>query len=189
MFAAASSSFSLCFFSHFPLTILYYSPLSLSLGMCTSYRTEYALPRNTTEYICHGSWMENGTTFIIARHAGTKHGVCISFKPSLTDSTAAQLIIGDSCYRETMLSEIPEHHLVSNVSGIVRKYRITHSFPSTTKAQPFDVCRELSTFARIIEHRNGLSYSMRWWWWRQCRCVLMTPKTTNKRQQHAISRF
>lgn len=81
-----------------------------------------------TEYVCHGSWMENGTTFIIARHAGTKHGVCISFRPSSTDSTAAQLIIGDSCYRETMLSEIPEHHLISNVSGIVRKYRITFHF-------------------------------------------------------------
>lgn len=74
------------------------------------------------EYLCHGSWVENGTTFIIARHSGTKHGVCISFRPSSTDSTAAQLIIGDSCYRETMLSEIPEHHLISNVTGVVRKY-------------------------------------------------------------------
>lgn len=74
------------------------------------------------EYVCHGSWTENDTTFIIARHAGTKHGVCISFKPSTTDSTAAQLIVGDSCYRETMSSEIPEHHLISNVTGIVREY-------------------------------------------------------------------
>ena len=74
------------------------------------------------EYVCHGSWTENDTTFIIARHAGTKHGVCISFKPSSTDSTAAQLIVGDSCYRETMSSEIPEHHLISNVTGIVREY-------------------------------------------------------------------
>jgi hypothetical protein len=74
------------------------------------------------EYVCHGSWTENDTTFIIARHAGTKHGVCISFKPSTTDSTAAQLIVGDSCYRETLSSEIPEHHLISNVTGIVREY-------------------------------------------------------------------
>lgn len=74
------------------------------------------------EYVCHGSWTENDTTFIIARHAGTKHGVCISFKPSTTDSTAAQLIVGDSCYRETMSPEIPEHHLISNVTGIVREY-------------------------------------------------------------------
>lgn len=74
------------------------------------------------EYVCHGSWTENDTTFIIARHAGTKHGVCISFKPSTTDSTAAQLIVGDSCYRETMSSEIPEHHLISNVTGGAREY-------------------------------------------------------------------
>lgn len=77
---------------------------------------------NNPEYVCHGSWTENDTTFIIARHAGTKHGVCISFKPSTTDSTTAQLIVGDSCYRETMSSEIPEHHLISNVTGIVREY-------------------------------------------------------------------
>jgi hypothetical protein len=66
--------------------------------------------------------MENDTTFIVARHSGTKHGVCISFKPSTTDSTAAQLIVGDSCYREAMSLEIPEHHLISNVTGIVREY-------------------------------------------------------------------
>lgn len=76
----------------------------------------------TIEYLCHGSWTENDTTFIIARHAGTKHGVCISFKPSTTDSTAAQLIVGDSCYRETMSLEIPEHHLISNITGVAREY-------------------------------------------------------------------
>lgn len=75
-----------------------------------------------TEYLCHGSWTDNDTTFIIARHVGTKHGVCISFKPSTTDSTAAQLIVGDSCYREATSLEIPEHHLISNVTGVVREY-------------------------------------------------------------------
>jgi hypothetical protein len=94
-------TFVISFASTFPLTVLVHYP---------------------TEYVCHGSWTENDTTFIIARHAGTKHGVCISFKPSSTDSTAAQLIVGDSCYRETMSSEIPEHHLISNVTGIVREY-------------------------------------------------------------------
>lgn len=84
------------------------------------------------EYVCHGSWTENDTTFIIARHAGTKHGVCISFKPSTTDSTAAQLIVGDSCYRETMSSEIPEHHLISNVTGVVREYYQTSSTISSS---------------------------------------------------------
>ncbi|TMW48468.1 hypothetical protein DOY81_006450, partial [Sarcophaga bullata] len=64
------------------------------------------------EYSCHGSWSENGTVFIIARHKGTKHGVCISYRP--TEGTAAKLVVGDACYRGTQ--KPPEHHLVANLS-------------------------------------------------------------------------
>jgi hypothetical protein len=114
-----------CNLIYFPLSKIFipYSHTYLGNGMYKISFFFFSLTHCLLEYVCHGSWMENGTTFIIARHAGTKHGVCISFRPSSTDSTAAQLIIGDSCYRETMLSEIPEHHLISNVTGVVRKYR------------------------------------------------------------------
>ncbi|KAL9900275.1 argus isoform 2-T2 [Glossina fuscipes fuscipes] len=64
------------------------------------------------EYSCHGSWVENATVFIIARHKGTKHGVCISYRP--TEGTAAILVIGDACYRGTQ--KPPEHHLMANLS-------------------------------------------------------------------------
>ncbi|CRK89429.1 CLUMA_CG003178, isoform A [Clunio marinus] len=103
------------------------------------------------EYVCHGSWTENDTTFIIARHAGTKHGVCISFKPSTTDSTAAQLIVGDSCYRETMSSEIPEHHLISNVTGIVRKCGDTSS---SSKLSNYSLLISLTSWTAIILFRQ-----------------------------------
>ncbi|KAG5672928.1 hypothetical protein PVAND_003016 [Polypedilum vanderplanki] len=101
------------------------------------------------EYFCHGSWTENDTTFIIARHAGTKHGVCISFKPSTTtDSSAtAQLIVGDSCYRESMSLEIPEHHLISNVTGIVRKCGDTNS---SSKLSNYSLLISLTSWTAII---------------------------------------
>ncbi|XP_073819470.1 argus isoform X2 [Musca autumnalis] len=64
------------------------------------------------EYSCHGSWTENGTVYIIARHKGTKHGVCISYRP--TEGNNAKLVVGDACYRGTQ--KPPEHHLEANLS-------------------------------------------------------------------------
>ncbi|XP_032596204.1 uncharacterized protein LOC6567544 isoform X4 [Drosophila grimshawi] len=64
------------------------------------------------EYSCHGSWNENSTVYIIARHKGTKHGVCISYRP--TEGNAAKLVVGDACYRGTQ--KPPDHHLVANLS-------------------------------------------------------------------------
>ncbi|XP_030081688.1 uncharacterized protein LOC111602603 isoform X2 [Drosophila hydei] len=64
------------------------------------------------EYSCHGSWSENSTVYIIARHKGTKHGVCISYRPS--EGNAAKLVVGDACYRGTQ--KPPDHHLVANLS-------------------------------------------------------------------------
>ncbi|EDW58434.2 uncharacterized protein Dvir_GJ14437 [Drosophila virilis] len=64
------------------------------------------------EYSCHGSWSENSTVYIIARHKGTKHGVCISYRP--TEGNAAKLVVGDACYRGTQ--KPPDHHLVANLS-------------------------------------------------------------------------
>ncbi|XP_037944685.1 uncharacterized protein LOC119677419 isoform X2 [Teleopsis dalmanni] len=64
------------------------------------------------EYSCHGSWSENSTVYIIARHKGTKHGVCISYRP--TEGTSAKFVIGDACYRGTQ--KPPDHHLVANLS-------------------------------------------------------------------------
>ncbi|KAH8369087.1 hypothetical protein KR009_000170 [Drosophila setifemur] len=64
------------------------------------------------EYSCHGSWSENSTFYIIARHKGSKHGVCLTYKP--TEGTSAKLVVGDACYRGTQ--KPPDHHLVANLS-------------------------------------------------------------------------
>ncbi|KAH8340917.1 hypothetical protein KR059_009554 [Drosophila kikkawai] len=64
------------------------------------------------EYSCHGSWSENSTFYVIARHKGSKHGVCLTYRP--TEGTAAKLVVGDACYRGTQ--KPPEHHLVANLS-------------------------------------------------------------------------
>ncbi|XP_070138025.1 uncharacterized protein aus isoform X1 [Drosophila bipectinata] len=64
------------------------------------------------EYSCHGSWSENSTFYIIARHKGSKHGVCLTYKP--TEGTAAKLVVGDACYRGTQ--KPPDHHLVAELS-------------------------------------------------------------------------
>lgn len=73
------------------------------------------------EYTCHGSWRENQTSFIIARHAGTKHGVCISFKQSTTDT--AQLYIGDSCYRghQGLDTSSERQYTIANLTNVGRK--------------------------------------------------------------------
>lgn len=63
-------------------------------------------------YTCHGSWKDNNSVFIIAKHAGSQHGVCLSYRPN--DGTSAQLIVGDGCYR--LGTKMPDHHLVANLT-------------------------------------------------------------------------
>lgn len=80
-------------------------------------------------YTCHGSWSENHTTFIVARHVGSQHDVCISYKQG--EGNAAQLVIGDTCFRGSIGTPPPDHHLVSN---LIRygEYLLTTTVNSTT---------------------------------------------------------
>lgn len=69
-----------------------------------------------TEYVCHGQWQENTTTYIVAKHTGSSHGVCITFKQN-TEETLGQLIVGDSCSRGTLITQAPtDKHLVANLT-------------------------------------------------------------------------
>lgn len=52
--------------------------------------------------------------FIVAKHVGSQHGVCISYRPLDGTTDAAQLIIGDACFRS--VQEPPPHHLVANLT-------------------------------------------------------------------------
>lgn len=90
-----------------------------------------------SEYSCHGSWTENGTVYIIARHKGTKHGVCISYRP--TEGTNAKLVVGDACYRGT--EKPPEHHLEANLS-VFGKFHSLHFFP-------YSLATTLNRFSKI----------------------------------------
>ncbi|XP_055678392.1 uncharacterized protein LOC129787100 isoform X2 [Lutzomyia longipalpis] len=68
-------------------------------------------------YMCHGSWTENSTTFIVAKHVGTAHGVCITYKP--IEGTVAKFFVGESCYRSNIISSVGvslDRHLVANLT-------------------------------------------------------------------------
>ncbi|XP_004533552.1 uncharacterized protein LOC101448707 isoform X2 [Ceratitis capitata] len=85
------------------------------------------------EYSCHGSWSENGTVYIIARHKGTKHGVCLSYRP--LEGTTAKLVIGDACYRGTQ--KPPDHHLVANLTVFGKCGETGSNAPQTQQATLF----------------------------------------------------
>lgn len=72
-------------------------------------------PIKISVYNCHGTWTENSTTFTVAIHAGSQHGVCITYQ-SLT-GTAARLYLADSCQRPDMLP-LSDHQFMANLTII-----------------------------------------------------------------------
>ncbi|XP_062557493.1 uncharacterized protein LOC134222341 isoform X2 [Armigeres subalbatus] len=58
-------------------------------------------------YTCHGHWQENQTTFIIAKHLSSQHGVCISYVP--IEGNQVQVYVGDSCHRPGMQQQQQQH--------------------------------------------------------------------------------
>ncbi|XP_037029362.1 uncharacterized protein LOC119069418 isoform X3 [Bradysia coprophila] len=64
------------------------------------------------EYNCHGSWTENSTVFIIAKHVGSQHGICITYRP--LEGNSVRLVVGDGCHRGTLPP--PDHHLTANLT-------------------------------------------------------------------------
>ncbi|CRK89434.1 CLUMA_CG003182, isoform B [Clunio marinus] len=101
------------------------------------------------EYTCHGSWRENQTTFIIARQTGTKHGVCISFKQSTTDT--AQLYIGESCYRDHqgLNISLERQYTLANLTNVGRKCG-DHSSSIKTTANWLLICLLLPWWLMIV---------------------------------------
>ena len=70
-------------------------------------------------YNCEGSWSDiNATTFIVAKHLGSHHSVCISYQP--IDTSNVRLFVGDTCYRSIPI-QTSDHHLAANLT-IVGKY-------------------------------------------------------------------
>lgn len=59
--------------------------------------------------------MDNSTTFIVAMHSASQHGVCISYHP--IDANKVRLYVGDSCYR-SMHPQSYDHHLAANLTVI-----------------------------------------------------------------------
>uniref|UniRef100_A0A2M4CSQ6 Uncharacterized protein n=1 Tax=Anopheles darlingi TaxID=43151 RepID=A0A2M4CSQ6_ANODA len=65
-------------------------------------------------YTCHGHWQENQTTYIIAKHAFSQHGVCISYVP--TDGNHIQVYVGDTCHRPNMMQSATHKSIPANVT-------------------------------------------------------------------------
>lgn len=108
-----------------------------------------------TVYSCHGSWTENATVYMVAKHAGSQHGVCITYLP--LDGGNVQIVIGDSCYRAHR--PVPDHHLTTNVTiigkwprinnghfGIRNHYYVAHAFLIVNFLYVFYSCRQMYGF-------------------------------------------
>lgn len=78
-----------------------------------------------TVYNCQGSWTDNTTTFIVAKHSGSHHSVCISYQP--TDAPNVRLFVGDTCYRSIPL-QTTDHHLAANLTVVGKCIFISSSF-------------------------------------------------------------
>lgn len=54
---------------------------------------------------------------MVAKHVGSSHGVCITFKQNLEMQTG-HFIVGDSCYRNSV-NQLPpsDRHLVANLTS------------------------------------------------------------------------
>uniref|UniRef100_A0A182TSH7 DUF7042 domain-containing protein n=1 Tax=Anopheles melas TaxID=34690 RepID=A0A182TSH7_9DIPT len=70
-------------------------------------------------FICTGHWQENQTTYIIAKHSISQHGVCISYVPM--EGNHVQLFVGDTCHRAYMQSG--QHR---SMPANITSYGITH---------------------------------------------------------------
>lgn len=114
------------------------------------------------EYTCHGTWRENQTTFIIARHAGTKHGVCISFKQSTTDT--AQLYIGDSCYRDHQGPDAysERQHTLANLTHVGRKLMTFCIIYSSAPNRHFDLLPNRQVWRSQLFHQIGRKRTLDW---------------------------
>ncbi|XP_037912668.1 uncharacterized protein LOC119652536 isoform X4 [Hermetia illucens] len=99
-----------------PACIVNYKAQRQLLVGCTDPNLIEVRPRCSEDgeesYLCHGSWTENSTVYIVAKNQATQHGVCISYKQ--LDGNDGLLVVGDSCYRG--LQKPPDHHFVANLT-------------------------------------------------------------------------
>lgn len=66
-------------------------------------------------YNCEGSWTDKNATFIVAKHLGSHHSVCISYQP--IDGSNVRLFVGDTCYRSIPI-QTSDHHLAANLTVV-----------------------------------------------------------------------
>jgi hypothetical protein len=145
----------------------------------TLFILSFYLPSSSIEYTCHGSWRENQTTFIVARHS--KYVVCISFKQLTTDT--AQLFIGDSCYRENQGPEVAaeRQYTVANLTNVGRKLKLfltvfwdsknsnwaTLNIPFSLSLFPrhnIDKCGDINSSTKIKTTWHTMGLALVPWW-------------------------
>uniref|UniRef100_A0A336N2X1 CSON009864 protein n=2 Tax=Culicoides sonorensis TaxID=179676 RepID=A0A336N2X1_CULSO len=130
-------------------TINYNSNRRLRIG-CTRHdvidMTPSCSDEGDEEYLCHGQWQENSTTFIVAKHVGSSHGVCITFKQN-PDGATGNLIVGDSCFRSNPNQLTPsDRHLVSNITSFSTCSDTSSSIATQINVFSIVFCVLLSSF-------------------------------------------
>lgn len=106
-------------------------------------------------YNCHGTWTENSTTFTVAIHAGSQHGVCITYQPLA--GSAARLFVSDSCQRPHMLPT-SDHHLLANLT-VIGSYELSSS-SSSKKLMTFLLESIQQANARTLAQPHSLQLSI-----------------------------
>ncbi|XP_053667250.1 uncharacterized protein LOC128716355 [Anopheles marshallii] len=76
-------------------------------------------------FTCHGHWQENQTTYIIAKHSFSQHGVCISYVPM--EGNHVQLFVGDTCHRANMQSA-QHRSMPANITSYGKCGEVSSSF-------------------------------------------------------------
>uniref|UniRef100_A0A182M2T7 Uncharacterized protein n=1 Tax=Anopheles culicifacies TaxID=139723 RepID=A0A182M2T7_9DIPT len=99
-------------------------------------------------FTCHGHWQENQTTYIIAKHSFSQHGVCISYVPM--EGNHVQLFVGDTCHRANMQSG--QHR---SMPANITSYGKCGEVNSSLKLHPYHIWLYSFVFA-VLLMSNGV---------------------------------
>ncbi|XP_058811624.1 uncharacterized protein LOC131676550 isoform X2 [Topomyia yanbarensis] len=103
-------------------------------------------------YTCHGHWQENQTTFIIAKHLSSQHGVCISYVP--IEGNQVQVYAGDTCHRPGMLQAEAGATTTGGFGGGGNSGGVTTTHKTMSNVTVIGKCGDTST-SITLHYRNN----------------------------------
>lgn len=104
-------------------------------------------------YTCHGHWQENQTTFIIAKHLSSQHGVCISYVP--IEGNQVQVYVGDTCHRPGMQGGAGATTTVGGPTGGSGGGGSPTTHKTMSNVTVIGKCGDTSTSITLHYHLNG----------------------------------